>query len=356
MKIKKIIGSWKFVIALGIIAAILVIFVCFACAAPAGKPFLHGISSPEELASKIEASLAKNPKGTSMLDPVRCKRDGSCATPSDYFEMFKVSDPAANLTEIANVPAFLRTLEVVPAPGGEYWISCLKPSGKGTFKPTLHCLSRSFKSEEKVWVDPKTKRIVLASDCTNPVEKPIKERCVEIHFFTKAQDTAVRFALLGPTDVSNECIGVKRAGETDFESIWAKECENMHCDFSADVAVVGQPVQLKGSYAPAPGEHVLRLPAFVAEKGSKFVTVLCLDRGKTVWPELPKGEVSFAQATEYGEKREEWIASHSDGIGVRWFDYLNTKSGIKKATVWYTQGEIPKGMPQLYWPWGEWAR
>ncbi|MFA6279031.1 MAG: hypothetical protein WCS97_01855 [Candidatus Paceibacterota bacterium] len=325
-------------------------------AAPIGKPFLHGVKTPAELADKVQASLAKNPKGTSIIDPERCKRDGSCASPANYFEMFKESDPEARLTDVAQVPAFLKRLEIAPAPEGEYWISCLKPSGKD-YKPVLHCLSRPFKKGEKAWVDPQTKRIVLASDCTNPVEKPApkKEACVEIHFFTKQGDSGVRFALLGPKDVKDDCIAVKRAGEEDFEQLWADECSNVHCDFSADAAVVGQPVRIMGSYVPVPGEHILRLPTFVAEK-SLYVTVLCLERGSTEWPEFPKSPVSFAASVSYGEKRQEWIAGHSDAIGVRWFDYLNTKSEVKRATVYYTKPEIPKGAPQLYWPWGEWGK
>lgn len=330
--------------------------------APIGKPFLRGVSTPAELASKMGASLAKNPRGTSIIDPERCKRDGSCATPMNYLEMFKEADPEAHLTEVAQVPGFLRTLRIEEAPPGEYWISCLKPSGKGTYKPVLHGLSRSFKKGEKAWVDPKTRRVVLASDCTNPVEKPVpskesKDACVEIHFFTKQGDTGVRFALLGPKDVPNDCVAVKRAGEEDFESLWADECADTHCDFSADVAVVGQPARLMGSYVPTPGEHILRLPALVAEK-SLYVTVLCLERGTQEWPEFPKSPVSFAQSMSYGEKREEWIKNHSDGIGVRWFDYLNAKSPsrVKQAMVWYTKPEIPAGAPQLYWPWGEWEK
>ena len=294
---------------------------CRVCAA-VGDPFLKGLSNPEELADKVRVSLVRNPKGTSVIDPVRCKRDGSCATPENYLRMFQESDPGAGLTTVAQVPTYLRNLEVADAPAGEYWLSCLKPSSRGIYEPVLHCLSRSFKPGEKAWIDPKTRRIVLASDCTNPVEKPVppKNACVEIHFFTKSQDTAVRFALLGPADVDNDCIGVKRAGEEDFENLWAKECESTHCDFSADVAVVGQSVRLMGSYAPVPGEHVLRLPALVAEKSSKYTTVLCLERGAMAWPELPKDQTSFAQSYEYGERREEWdrpairTALVSDGL------------------------------------------
>ena len=347
--------------------------VATANAAPIGKAFLHGVKTPVELADKVQASLVKDPKGNAIIDPTRCKNDGSCAAPKDYFLMFQVSDPEARLTDVMQVPAFLRTLEVAPAPLGEYWISCLKPSGGGTYKPVLHCLSRSFKPGEKAWVDPKTKRIVLASDCTNPVEKPVpkKSECVEIHFFTKPGDTIVRFGLLGPAEVKDDCIGVKRAGEVDFEYWWPDECVVKGCDFSADSAVVGQPVRLVGSYIPVPGEHVLRLPALVAEKASPYVTVLCLERSAPGDPpkEPPKPvqgtnretykpayDEYMAWRVEYEVWRNKWLVTHSDGMGIRSHSYQQTSSGIKTATVYYTQAEIPKGAPQLYIPWGEWVK
>ena len=327
-------------------------------AASAGKPFLRGVFSSADLANRIEVSLIKNPRGTSIIDPDRCKEDGSCASPQNYLLMFQISDPQAHLTDVAQVPNLLRALRVAEAPSGEYWLACLKPMGDGTYKSVLHCVSRSFKPGEKVWTDPKTGRIVLASDCTNPVEKPVPSKaCVEINFETKPGDTVVRFALLGPQDVSDDCVGVKRSGEIEFDAMhwWVDECATRYCDFSADASVVGQPVRLMGSYVPQPGKHVLRLSAIVSRKSSQYVTVLCLERSTMTFPQLPDGKVSLAQITEYSKNRQEWIISHSDGMGVRWRDYLLDDSGAKKsARVYYTKAEIPKGKPQLYIPWGEW--
>src|SRR3989344_2870607 len=338
-------------------------------AAPVGNPFLKGVNSPSELAGKIEASLAKDPKGTTMLDAARCKKDGSCARPLDYLMTLQQSDPDARLTDVAQVPVFLRTLRVTDAPMGEYWISCLKPTGKGAYEPVLHCLSRSFKPGEKAWVNPKSGRIVFASDCTNPIEKPVppKQACAEVRFFTKKDDpqygtdTAVRFAIVGPADVKDDCIGVKRAGEEDFERWWTDECAARGGDFSADAKVVGQPVQLIGSYVPAPGEHVLRLPALVAERESLYRTVLCLERGPHSDPpkEPPKPTndmalekyreaytVYMAWRVKYEAWRNSWIADHSDGIGVRSFDYrASGSSDTKSATVWYDKAEAPKNAP-----------
>jgi len=362
--------------ALAVLAVLVVVMLLMALsssahAAPVGKPFLRGVNTPAELASKVEASLTKDSKGVSIIDLERCNRDGSCATPANYLEMFKVSDPEANLTEVGQLPGFLRTLKIADAPKQDYWLACLKPSGK-SYQPVLHCLSRSFKQGEKAWIDPKSRRLVLASDCTNPIEKsvPPKLSCVEVHFFTKPGDTVVRFGLLGPAAVADDCIGVKRAGEEDFERWWTDECAARGCDFSADAKVVGQPVQLIGSYVPAPGEHVLRLPALVAERESLYRTVLCLERGPHSDPpkEPPKPTndmalekyreaytVYMAWRVKYEAWRNSWIADHSDGIGVRSFDYrASGSSDTKSATVWYDKAEVPKNAPQLYWSWHEW--
>ncbi len=339
-------------------------------AAPVGKPFMKGVVNSSDLANRIEVALVRDPEGVMLLDPDFCKKSGSCASPKDYLEMFQISDPKAGLTTVAQVPAFLRSLKIENAPSGEYWLACLKPHGK-SYKPVLHCVSRKFKKGEKVWVDPKTKRIVLASDCTNPVEKEVPPDCVEIHYFTRPGDTIVRFALLGPKTISNDCVGLKRAGEEDeFERWWEDECEVRGCDFSEDVRVVGQPVQMMGSYIPEPGEHILRLPVLVTEKESPFRVVLCLERGNPGLP--PYAEVRpspdmdpttygityrkyMAYLEKYNEWRSTWISSHSDGIGVQWFDYRRRESGIKTAIVWYAREEIPSGEPELYWPWGVWS-
>ena len=129
---------------------------------------------------------------------MRCKCDGSCATPENYLRMFQESDPGAGLTTVAQVPTYLRNLEVADAPAGDIGSCASSPRVEAFMSPyCIVFLARS--NREKAWIDPKTRRIVLASDCTNPVEKPVppKNACVEIHFFTKSQDTAVRFAL-GP--------------------------------------------------------------------------------------------------------------------------------------------------------------
>lgn len=294
-------------------------------AAPVGNPFLKGVKSPSELASKVEASLAGDPSGRAIIDDERCLHGGSCASPENYLRMFQESDPEANLRSVGEVPAFLRSLTVVPALAGEYWMACLKMTSDGTYRPVLHCLSRRFKPGEKAWIDSATRRIVLASDCTNPVERAVEEECAYIEFTTRAQDTSVRFTYTGPRKLASDCFALKRAGEEDFEPWWRDHCPIAGCDFSGFASMVQQPSWDVGSFAVThTGRNVLRVPAEFAQAGSVYRVALCMDRGDR----------------------------HSDSIGVRWFDY-RMKSGANTAILFYSKEEVPAGMPMIYWPWGE---
>lgn len=333
--------------------------------AAVGKAFLHGVNSPAELASKIEASLAQNPKGTSMLDPARCKKDGSCATPLNYLEALKQVNPGAHLTSVAQVPDFLRTLKVIDAPAGEYWISCLKPSGQGTYKAVLHCLSRSFKPGEKAWVDPKSDVIVFASDCTNVVEKPVplKQTCAEIIFFARAGDTVARNAVGGGTAFEDDCFAIKKVGETEFRAPWKDSCASEHCTFAASEAFLHKKMWMLASYELEPGQYILRVPASFAEKNSPYVTVLCLERTKMEWPEKPTLEYTHAQREAYIAKRDayikqrdEWIAGHSDSVNVWWNAYHVGNDGVPRATIYHSEREVPATETvKMYWRYGVWV-
>lgn len=346
-------------------------------AAPVGKPFLRGAASPADLADRIERSLGRNPDGTNIIDPELCMKNGSCASPLNYLEMFQESDPEAHLTKVDEIPGFLRTLQVVDGPPGEYWVACLKKvKGKrGAYRPVLHCLSRRFKPGEKAWVDTKTKKIVLASDCTNPVEKEVPPKaCKFISVPTRPGDSGLRFTIGGPDAVRNDCIAVKRAGETEFENWWPDECADKRCDFSEVATFMGQPIQRVGSYVPAPGEHIFRVPASFAKEGSPYFVAFCIERGEFGDPGAPPKEpakpvqgedpapyaVKFLPyldylvaleewRTRYNVWRDTWITGHSDSIIVIPYGYRN---GV--ATVYYSEKDVPPGMPEMYFKWGAW--
>lgn len=309
------------------LAFLLVVACTTAHAAPVGNPFLKGLKNPQELADKVAASLAQDPSGSSIIDPGRCKQDGSCARPNDYLAMIRQTDPGA-VTSVSQLPDFFSGLVAVVAPKGQYWLACLKVEAPGKYTPYLHCLSRTFKRGEKVWMDPKTKRLILASDCTNPIEKPVRQACAEIHFFAYPRngDTVVRYALIGPQMLDDECFGLKRPGEVEFERLWKDECARSGCDFSGASAFYGQPVQLIGSTAiTAPGEYILRVPAALSTSSLRaYAVALCLERG----------------------------SESSDGVGVRYVHYRLSKPRTFVATVRYSTEDVGRH-PNISWTWGE---
>lgn len=184
--------------------------------------------------------------------------------------------------------------------------------------------------------------------------------CVEIHFTTKPGDTVVKFPVFGPADSSiakDACTAIKHAGDPSFgpwQNSFCSTAQPILCDFSQHERIIGKKVLLMGSYrVEKQGEHVLRLPGFIAERDSGYVTALILVRGRSEHPQYPNEQPgdakAFVAASKYGEQRQEWIVNNPDAIGVRWFDFTN---GI--ARVYYSKAEVPKGAAQLYWPWGEW--
>lgn len=358
-------------------------------AAQAKYPFLRGVVSPSDLANRIEVSLFGDRTGESIIDPELCmqKKNRSCANALNYLEMFQKSDPGANLKKVAELPDFLRTLKVIDGPPGEFWVSCLEPkteSKKVTYTPVLHCISRHFKPGEKAWIDTKTKRIVLASDCTNPVEKEVPPKaCKEIRVPTMPTESALRSAILGPNPVRDDCFAVKRAGEQDFENWWPNECDDARCNFKDVAEFMHQPVQLVGSYVPVAGEHIFRVPAHFADPGSPYSVAFCIDRGEFGDPGDPpkepiepaepvKGEDPALYARKYkaymayldelqvwGKEfiawraryivwREKWTAGHSDSIIVVPSGYVGDV-----AQVYYERKDVPADKPIMYFPFGE---
>ncbi len=151
-----------------------------AFAAGTGMPMMKGIKSPTELATLVERSLASDPTGNTLLDPARCKKNGSCATARDYFFGIQSAHPSAKLGNIAELPQYLRSLVKQSAPAGEWHISRLLVRGN-THTYDAKGWKRSFLQGESVWVDVNTGELILAGHCGNvigegpakPVPKPV---------------------------------------------------------------------------------------------------------------------------------------------------------------------------------------
>lgn len=284
-----------------------------------GNPFFKNLKDPQELATYVEASLALDPTGHKMLDPTRCvgkakNRDGSCARPVDYLKMFRYADPEARLKDVGELPAYLRSLVVEKAPSGKYLMAGLIPDKKSSSKwsPKLDFLEREFKPGETAWKNPRTGRLVLAQDCSNPISRPVDQSkrdgaCAFVHFYTKENHAVVRFKQYGPEDVSeHECTGLMKEGESEFGKAFVDECYDPNCGFSGFSKMIGEEGWKAGSFKPKAGLHVLRLPMTVAYTDSKYRVAFCVER---------EGKSSCT-------------------IGVRWFDYLLTTAGTIVATIY----------------------
>lgn len=134
-----------------------------------GMPMMKGLKSPAELATLVEASLKRDPKGSVQLDPARCNRDGSCATARDYFDGIRTAHPSAKLGDIAELPRYLRSLVAKPAPQGTRWhMSRLLVSGTSHTYDAIGW-TRAPLAGEQFWYDVNTGEPILAGDCGNVV-------------------------------------------------------------------------------------------------------------------------------------------------------------------------------------------
>ncbi len=267
-----------------------------AIAAPLGNPFYVGATSPQELGRIIKCDLdpsrGNNVDGTKIINVKVCGKvgDRAFAAPVDYLGMFQIDDPDAHLTSVAQIPDYLAGLAEMPVPTGKYWSACLKQSTRTVsgWKAYHQCIARSFHKGEKAWGNKVTGRIVLMGDCTNPVSGPEKpDDCVYIYAHIPAQVyrrniartvTGLRLKQYGPTDISADvCTGVKRAGEPDYESPFVEECPDRGCNFWAMDNYLGEHGWKTGSYEPAPGLHIFRLPRKMADRLLGYRMVFCLD-------------------------------------------------------------------------------
>lgn len=200
------------------------------------------IATPQKVAAEIQASLARDPSGRSVINEVSCSRYRACAKPEDYIPMIAKSDPTANINDVAQLPGYLRSLEARTAPStGQYWMACMKGDADRDDMPVWDCMTRSFHPGETVYVNPVTGRMVFARDCTNPVGKEQHEQdCVEINVALKQGDE-LHVGYLGPDAFpSGKCkLSVQKTGEKERSGYQMDECPRVTCDFSGPAADLG---------------------------------------------------------------------------------------------------------------------
>lgn len=308
-------------------------------AAPRGQRFYHGAATNIILANVFEAYLKRDQTGTSLIDPKKCATpgDASCGTGVAFLEGILDADPHASVDgqplTLALIPKFLRKVRMQdPEYGVKYWMDCMVRSNDRNRDPSgwmrLHnCVSRAFRPGEKAYVDPDNGLVVLAQDCDNPRGKPEKsEDCNYILVPTKDGDE-VRAKDYGPLE--EKCpTGLKRVGETDFESLFVERCPDFVCPFDGADNAVGTTEGYVGSFPGSDGVNVVR----VAPGHRVFFCILHADY------------------------------TQSCGIGVESFDYVPAKDdtfvprGAPVATIYYDAAEAAEakattttGQPTRLW-------
>lgn len=246
--------------------------------------------------------------------------------------------------------------------------------------------------------------LVLSATVANVANAQVTPLCAEIHFFARVGDTVVRNAVGGGTAFQDDCFAIKKVGDAEFRAPWKDSCASEHCTFAASEAFLRKKMWMLASYELEEGEYVLRVPASFAEKNSPYVTILCLERTKMVWPEFPKdveakakealankpqepvrGTDPDAYAAEYAkyvvayqkwrdtyaawysenkkliadytERRDQWNEGHSDSVNVWWNAYRTGGDGVPRATIYYSEKEVPASESvKMYWRWGVWMQ
>lgn len=265
-----------------------------AWATPRGNPFCRMAGTPTHLAHLVQQSLNKDSSGNTPLSPTACHQVRP-ATPHDFLVVLKESDPQRFATmTVAELPAYFRSLIKVKV-HGEYLSACLVLRHSG-WQPFAACEARHLRPHEMAWVDPQTRRPVLQGDCANPMQGRVPPNgCVYVLLPVQKGDE-IRVKDYGPRDIAAmPCTGVKRAGETIYESLFLDRCPDSTCSFWGADQVVGNDGWETGSWREqASGWTLVRLPAVEAQKDSGYRVFFCLRH-------------------ENGQQ--------SCGLGVRWFDY-----------------------------------
>jgi hypothetical protein len=175
------------------------------------KGYYYNAPNLEVIASAVEASVAKDPTGNTLIAPAKCRRDGSCATPAAYLASFQAHDPEAGLTSVDQVANFMRTRLVKDCTiTGSFQMDSIILSG-GAARAAVDGMSRSLRKGECVYIDKVTGRVVLAEHCANPVglrvvRKMVRRRRVVNNpcryvDFQSVNETAMVVQVRDPNDV-----------------------------------------------------------------------------------------------------------------------------------------------------------
>ena len=191
----------------------------------------------------------------------------------------------------------------------------------------MHCMHRSFTAGEKVWVDPRSNRYVLAANCTNPVEKPVVvPPCMEI-MVSIVDENSMKFAHLGPRSGPQQCLSLRKVGASG--TIPLAEYHGT-CDFTDAAAWFRQPVQEEYCVPVTSGTYILTVSR------------------------TPYGEAGTHDWWVFCWGREDRAPSNT--MRIRDFDYIG--NAMRRATIYNSRADMEAhtyrdGPSHLWIPWGE---
>lgn len=224
--------------------------------------YYYNAPNPGVIAAAVESSLKRDPTGHAMLDPAKCRRDGSCATPLSYVVSFRAHDPFGNWT-LENLASKMRRLIRDCSIKGKLQMDRID---RATGRVDINGLPRYLAAGECAWVNPDTHQPVLAEHCANPVGVRIEIPCVIVDFQT---ETPAEYAVtwgryIRPRD---QCFAFRRVAtlfEQDSPSAkWipiSPGCIGRPCDLTNDNRFIGKRDVAHGQIPlDSPGHYQIRL-------------------------------------------------------------------------------------------------
>ncbi len=314
-----------------------------AASAAIGNPFLKNYGTPQHIADALEASLPrdKSGNGRALIDPKLCHTNGSCATAENFLDQLQFADPGGAPQTVQELPAYLRSLVVVDTnPDDVYSMSYLVPDGYGGWSPAHgdanhKDLTRHFKPGEKAYMNPKTGKIVLAGDCSNPIEFKVDD-CLYIDLGVDQGQELHGFRLnqSSPRDKCGPLLLL--AGATGYV-MPTDDCPRANCTAVRPAQFLGGvPIEDGETFsfrAPVTGRYILRVSK--QDLGTKGIWLFCLYDPRTGVQSF--GETVFSSNWKAPIGQSGIVPTLSYRIDHVYISHLGKTS--KEATVaWFAKG------------------
>ncbi|HYE23016.1 MAG TPA: hypothetical protein VEA92_01020 [Candidatus Paceibacterota bacterium] len=287
---------------------------------PAGQSFCpDGIESGEELARKLDASLAIDPQGSRPLE-------GCHANPIEFLVAFNAADRQEGLTHVNQLPAYARKLVPVEVDRTlEYQSSCIRVMSGGRRAVEMGCVTRSLRRGEVIYMNPDTQTKVLWSGCANPGFAPSLElivvgrECIRIRVPPLPVGTVARGGYIGPRLLPGRCHALRLPGAEDRIFDLPEECPMgvreregrlvpIVCDWTAvernTSRIMGQPVQIQNVSFSFVVRETDGFDWYLPPEAVEGHAALCF--------ELPNGDIVTFSVSERNYVDGEYVVTEAD--------------------------------------------